>query len=155
MRHIWKVAVVALLLVACGSAGGSALFRREVGTASGPDALERGALVLKQFHYEVVREEQTPNLMLETNWLARSVFADEQELGISDAESRVIINGRQRVDTLLGSVYAMSIVVENRVRHAGSDAWVETVNTPMFAGYAESIAKRLEEELRTIGVRRF
>jgi hypothetical protein len=155
MTHIWKVAVVVLLLAGCGSAGGSALYRREVGTASGPDALERGALVLRQYHYEVSREEAAPNLMLETHWLPRAVFADEAALGVTDAESRVTLNGRQRVDTLLGSVYAMTIVVENRVRQAGSDAWQETVNTPMFTEYAEGIARRLEEELRTIGVRRF
>lgn len=155
MKHMWKIAVLALLLGACGATGGSALFRREVGTASGPDALERSAMVLKQFHYEVNREEHTPNLMLETHWLPREVFADELQLGVSDAESRVIITGRQRVDTLLGSLYALSFSMENRVRQAGSDRWIETANTPMFQAYAESVAKRLEEELRTIGVRRF
>jgi hypothetical protein len=32
---------------------------------------------------------------------------------------------------------------------------METINTRSFSQYAERMAKRLEEELRTIGVRRF
>jgi hypothetical protein len=156
MKRTWLVLLSVLVLASgCASTGGSAQFRRDVGSATGPDALERGAMVLREYHYEVVRQEQTPDLVMETHWLPRAVFDDERALGIGDAESRVLITGRQRIDTLLGSLYTLTMVVENRVRPVDNDQWVETINTRSFSQYAERMAKRLEEELRTIGVRRF
>jgi hypothetical protein len=156
MRVITKLVLAALLVtVACASTGGSALFRRDVGSATGPDALERGSMIVQEFHYEIDRRQESPELVIETHWRRRPVFDDERALGIDAAESRVIITGRQRVDTLLGSLYTLTLVVENRTRLDGGEVWRETVNTPSFVEYADRMAKRLEEEFRTIGVRRF
>ncbi len=154
-NRTWAAALAVAVVTGCASVGGASTFREDVGTATEPDATTVMERVAGQFHYQVNRREEPPNFWIETHWQVRPPFEDERELGVIHAETRLTLRGRQRVDTLLGSHFAMSLLVENRTRTADDPAWVETRNTLMFEAYAKSIADRLEQELRTIGVRRF
>jgi hypothetical protein len=147
----------ALILAACASSGGggSALYRRDVGNASGVDAVSRSLLILNRFQYEVFDQDNIPSIRIETHWKPRQPFADEKALGIQAAENRIVISANTRGQTNLGSLYNVRLVIENRVRTAGVEEWDEKTNTGMFRSYADGIAQALRTELSNIGVRRY
>lgn len=147
---------VGLLIVACASGGGgSAMYQREIGNASGSDTFDRARLVINRFHYEIAEQDSIPYIRIETYWRPRQPFADEQALGITDAESRIVVTARIRGESELGSIYNIRLALENRVRVAGSPDWNETTNTPEFRQYADGIVQNFKQELTNIGVRRF
>ena len=157
MKTAYRILPAALLVLVsgCASVGGAALFRQDLGTATEPDATTVMERVSSHFHYSIDRREEPPNFWIQTHWQARPPFEDERARGITRAETRLLLTGRQRIDTLLGSQFALTLVVENRTRSGPDEDWVETINTPMFVEYAKGIAERMEQEFRTIGVRRF
>jgi hypothetical protein len=99
--------------------------------------------------------DSIPSIRIETHWKTRPPFEDERQLGITAAESRVIITGRIRGETTLGSVYNLRMIVENRVRPAGRSEWNESTNTTAFREHADAIVQEFRQEMLNIGVRRF
>lgn len=159
MKTLVRALVLGLFLVAvpacAGSGNGSAVFRADLGISTAVQSMTISERIFNQFQYTVERQDDPPNLRMESEWRMRPPFEDERALGIVEAETRLIVTGRQRLETELGSQFAMTLMVENRVR-AGTDGdWRDTYNTPQFREYARSIAERLEREFRTIGVRTF
>jgi hypothetical protein len=154
MRILFALPV--LLSLSCAMGGGSsASFARSIAIASRPDAMERGLKVVALYHYDVLKVEEQPDLLIETNWRTRPPFEDETALGIADAETRLLIVGRKRGETNgLGTNYDINLTIENRVRPPGTDDWTETVHTPMFRKYADEITNLYKRELQ-IGVRRY
>jgi hypothetical protein len=148
----------ALLSLACASGGGgtSSVFRTDIGNATAVDALTLSHRIISQYHYELETADSTPDIRMETRWRARRPFPDELALGINEAESRLIITGRQRSQSEMGAVYAINLVVENRVKVAGSSTWNEaTHHTPQFREHANEIAQQFRRLVTDIGVRRF
>lgn len=154
VRQLSVFAVLAAVL-ACASGSGSALYRREVGNASFIDAVDRSSLILTRHHYEIVQLDSIPFLRIETRWRPRPPFDDELGMGVTQAESRVIVIARVRGETEMGSIYNIQLQVENRVRAGGVPDWNERTNTPMFREYADRIVQDFRQELLNIGVRRF
>jgi hypothetical protein len=144
-----------VILPACASTGGSAVYRMEVGGGTESNAREVVERVMAFNQYELDRVEESPNFRMESRWRLRPPLADERALGITEAESRVILVGRLRAPSELGEQFAFTIIVENRTRAGAGEPWVPTRNTDMFVQYARGIAEQVEQEFRTIGVRRF
>jgi hypothetical protein len=153
MRLAWLIVVGAVSLSACASGAGSALYRKEVGTASGRDALRVIESVAQQYTYQIEAVDTTRDIRVETEWLKRRPFADESALGIEDAESRLLVVGRPRGTSTLGTNYSVMLTVENRLRVQGTTAWNESLNTAMFKTYADRIANTMKEWFTNIGVR--
>lgn len=153
----FTLAALTLLAVGCASAGGggSPLFRREIGTASKIDAYTLAMRVIQSFQYEVISEDTSMVIRLETDWRPRRPFDDEVALGVTAAESRLIIDARPRGFSELGDIYTIYLTVENRLRVGNTPDWSESINTKMFQEYAEGIVEDYKRELRNIGVRRF
>jgi hypothetical protein len=154
-RVVFALLVLPLLAACASGGGGDAVFRAEVGMSTATQSMTIGERIFSQFQYTVSRTEEPPNLRMETEWRLRPPFDDERALGIVEAESRLVLMGRQRLETELGSQFAMTVMVENRVRVGTDGEWMDTRNTPQFRAYARSIAERLEQEFRTVGVRTF
>lgn len=152
--HI-TIGVLVAMLFACASGGGSARYQRDLGNASAVDAVTLSMRILSRFHYEVLSFDSIPSIRIETHWKKRPPYVDEAALGITAAESRVIITGRVRGETTLGSIYNLRLAVENRVRPAGGAAWNESTNTSMFRNHADAIVEGFRQEMLNIGVRRF
>ena len=151
-----KLAPLVLLLgTACASGGGSALFRRDLGNASGPDALAVAMRVAQQYSYQIANVDSLKAIRIETEWQKRKPFDDEAAFGIQDAESRLLIVARPRGNTMIGSNYSVNLTVENRLRVQGESSWNESLNTEMFNAYAEKIALDLKQLYTNIGVRRY
>ena len=153
MRHRWLIPVCSLLLGACASGAGSALYRKDVGIASQRDAIRISENIVGQYTYRVESIDTTRGLRIETEWLKRRPFEDESSLGIEDAESRLLIVGRPRGTSALGTAYSVNLTVENRLRVQGTATWNESLNTPMFKAYADRIANAMTEWFRNIGTR--
>jgi hypothetical protein len=79
-----------------------------------------------------------------TLWGVRQPFDDERALGATSAESRIIVRARPR--SREANIYAVTIVVENRLRMEGGE-WAELPATSEFSAYARSIASELSREL--------
>ena len=146
---------VLLFAAACASGGGSALYRREVGTASLSDSYHIGLQIVNRYGYEIEEQDTVLEVRIQTHWKKRRPFNDEMELGITDAENRIIINGRNRGQTELGANYSINVTLENRVRVAGGVDWNETTNTPMFVRYADELTTEYRRLVTNIGVRRY
>jgi hypothetical protein len=155
MRLRYVFAAALLVVTACASGAGSALFRREVGNASGLDALNIAQRVAQQYTYQIESVDTLRDIRVETEWLKRRPFEDETAAGIDDAESRLLIVARPRGQTVLGTNYSVILTVENRLRVQGSSAWNESLNTPMFTAYADKIAAEMKQLFTNIGVRRY
>jgi hypothetical protein len=156
LSTLFRIGVLATLS-ACASGHANANVQRSVGMGSAPDILERSQRVLNIFQYEIDREESSALLItVQTRWRRRSPFDDEKSAGFNQAENRVTVTGRARTDSDVGgSVYAVSMLVENRVRLSDSEQWIEAPPTPMYRAYADSLTKHLQRELTLgVGVRR-
>ena len=148
-------ALFAVIVAACASGSGARLYQKEVGLASGTDLRRITSLMYLRFHYEVAEHDSVPMLRWESHWRPRSPFRDEQELGVTNAESRLIVIGRARSESDVMTTYTARVTMENRVRVAGSEVWNESLNTPMFRAYADSLAEGFRTEIANIGVRRY
>jgi len=144
-----------LLLQACASGGGTALYRRDVGQASRADAVAIAVRVARQHNYEVASVDTLREVQIYTEWLKRPPFSDETSYGIAEAESRMVVIARPRGETAIGTTYSVNVNIENRLRLQGSNSWNESLNTPMFVAYADKISNDLKQLFTNIGVRRY
>ena len=159
MANFRRMTLLLLLLagtLACASGrGGSAIYRRDVGTATLNDALTIGHQIIGRYGYEVQEVDTTRQIRVLTHWKERRPFADELELGIDDAETRMVITGRPRSINQLGSFYALNVTIENRVRTPAEPNWNESRNTVMFRAWADELANEYKRLITNIGVRRY
>lgn len=148
--------LLVLLGAACASGrAGSPMFRRDIGTTSGPDAYILAEQVLHRHGYIIEQSDTVPEIRIQTNWKPRQPMQDESALGITAAENRITVVARMRGQSDLGLIYNVSMTIENRVQVAGGSGWNETLNTPMFRAYADEIAEDYRQLVTNIGVRRF
>jgi hypothetical protein len=143
------------LIAACASGAGTALYRRDVGTATRADAVDIAVRIARQNNYEVAAVDTLRGIQILTEWLKRPPFSDETSRGVAEAESRMLVVARPRSETTIGTNYAVSVTVENRLRLDGSTSWNESLNTPMFTAYADRISNAMKQLITNIGVRRY
>jgi hypothetical protein len=154
LRHL--ALLLAVIPAACASSsGGSAAYRRDVGNATRADALTLAARIVNQYQYEVYSQDIEPEIRIETHWRARRPFADELALGVTAAESRLVITARTRGESQMGSIFNVRLAIDNRIRLAGGTEWNESTNTEMFRRYADEITDEFKKQIQIIGVRRY
>jgi hypothetical protein len=152
---LWLLLLV-LLVGACASGrGGSPLYRRDIGTATGPDAYSLAEQVIHRRGFTIEQADTVPEIRILTEWRRRLPFRDEQVLGITAAENRILVVARPRGQTELGGLYSVSMTIENRVQVAGDPSWNETFHTDMFREFADEISNDYRQLIANIGVRRF
>ncbi len=156
MRTRWFFPLVALATSAgCATGGGSAFYRKEVGQATAVDAKTLAEQVISRYGYTIDSFEEEPEIRIQTHWKHRLPFEDEVAMGVTSAESRIVVVARPRSYTdERGAYYNIYFMVENRLGVAGEPAWNSTLNTPMFRAYADSMAEDFKSLLMNIGVRR-
>lgn len=154
-RLLVVLALLAAGACASGKGGGSALYRREIGQASGPDARRLAEQVVDRYGYMVDTYEEAPEIRILTHWRPRLPFDDEKSAGVTSAESRLLIVARQRSVNEMGSTYNIIMTVENRLGLAGEPPLNSTLNTPMFRAYADGISNDLRQLVSNIGVRTY
>lgn len=153
---VGSAALLTAVVLGCGAApagrGRDAAphYFRTIGEASATDISERGGRILRQFGYDLRREQAPPALEVESEWKIRRPFDDERSSGAESAQSRVVLRGRQR--SSLGNLvlYNVEVNVENQVQMNGAREWTFTPMSPRFKLHADSIAVELERELRNV-----
>jgi len=153
MKMRFLIVVCLCVIVACASTGGVMVFRRDLGTAGLRDAIDLGIRVTRHHQYEFETIDSVPDMRIETRWKKRRPFPDEIELGILDAESRMILTARRRGSTNFQGIYAVYFTMENRVTPDGN-MWTEGTQTPAFLEYAAGIAAEYKQLLDNIAIRR-
>lgn len=151
------VLLLVLLSAACATGrAANPVYRRDIGTATGPDAFTLAEQVIHRHGYEIEQADTVPDIRILTKWKPRRPVDDELALGVTTAESRILVMGRVRGQTTdLGGLYTVSMTIENRVQVAGSTEWTESLNTELFRDYADRIANDYRQLIMNIGVRRF
>ncbi|MEO5511243.1 MAG: hypothetical protein ABIS27_11495 [Longimicrobiales bacterium] len=155
-RVFFYAGMLAVLLSACSAAkpgtGRDATphFFRTIGEASAIDVSDRGGRIVRQFGYNMRREQGPPAIEIETEWKLRRPYDDEARAGADNAQSRVIIRGRQRSTPGSLVLYNIEVNVENRLQVNGSSQWTFAPMTERFRLHADSIASELERELRNV-----
>jgi hypothetical protein len=158
-RTIRMLSVIALGLacVQCASSGVDAnrlWFNVNVGTASTNEAYAKSMKVLRQYAFEMEREDVESRVTLLTRWRSRSPLPDEAALGIRQAQNRILVQTRPRAETGAGQFFAVDVTIENRVMLAGSADWSDATATAGYRSWAGKIIDDFKREF-DVGVRRF
>jgi len=127
---------------------------RNVGLAQPNTARELAMRIITQYGFTVEQEQPVPNLVIQTRWRERAPFADEEALGIQHAQNRMFITTRPRSATNNALTHSVDLVIENRVRLMGSEAWTDASATREYEKWASRIVEDFTRELNTGGVRR-
>jgi hypothetical protein len=158
MRHLAVLAVIAALVAGmsgCAAARSGGDFRRSLGNATAPDAMDSARRIMAMHQFEVEREEQTPqSILVQSRWRKRDPFTDEALLGVSETETRITLSGRWRLQTQQGPLYGVDVLVERRVIMLNREGWVDSPRTPEYVAFADAIANGLQRDINNL-VRRF
>jgi hypothetical protein len=127
----------------------------QLGNATSADLFTNAGRVLSQYRYTVEHTETTPQLVLmQSAWLTREPHVDEMPLGVTDAQNRITLNGRWRLETQQGPLYAVDVVLESRVIVRDMEGWREAPDTRSWREYSAGVIRDLRQAL-DIGTRRF
>ena len=152
--RVLLVSLICLIITSCAGSGGLIKPNRHmvvVGEGSYYNFQNSSEKILDRYHYAVYRrEEYGPRLYLETEWKDHKPLDDEFELGISDVQTRLIIEARPKMRDQ-SSNRAMNIVKfsgEVLVRLGPMSDWKELAMTPERKKYFKQCADDLKFDLR-------
>lgn len=104
-------------------------------------------ILINKYQYQFIREEENPRLIyFQTAWKNRSVFADEVDMGIVAAQSRIRITAKARH----AGQYSLDFYAENNVRYEGKDEWEPGPLSPMCEKFFDQVAEDLRFEFRLL-----
>jgi len=152
---------VLVFLAACSGSGGTtsnSTYDADIGTATSLDVKEKGTLFLDRQQYQVLRQEETTELIyMETHWRFRSPLEDEIELGVEEARTRIFLRATprgMRQQGLFSDISSVKLTAENQVRYRGETAWRDAHMTPKLRSYLRKLSDDLSIVFRT-GIRKF
>ena len=146
---------LSLLLLSCASTGGmgsdrSATVRQALGNFSASDIQRRSSEILMRHSYQIDHQVGPPSIVIETVWKARAPFDDEVAAGNRQAQTRIVIRGRQRPGVTQATLYTTTFEAQNRVRDTLTNEWIEIPATASFEAYVREIARELRLELESL-----
>ena len=143
-----------LLLLSCASSGGmgdmSSTVRQNLGNFSASDIQRRTSEIFMRLSYQIDNQIGPPSIVIETLWKARTPFDDEIAAGNRQAQTRIIIRGRQRPGVTQATLYTTTFEAQNRVRDSATNEWIEIPATESFRAYATQMARELRLELESL-----
>ncbi|MCG8604187.1 hypothetical protein MJD09_04195 [bacterium] len=150
--------VLAMMPACAGSSSGgiaTSQYLTNVGLATSGDFRQETQRILVNKHNFVVQlfEESSGRVYFETQWQDRLPFEDEKEAGVTQARSRVILEGRSRIRGGTGwqaATLKISFKGENMLLFQNQDGWqVGSPMTPRCREYFKSIANEIKTEFAT------
>lgn len=144
-----------LLLLSCASSGGvgsdmSSTVRQNLGNFSASDIQRRTSEIFMRLSYQIDNQIGPPSIVIETLWKTRTPFDDEIAAGNRQAQTRIIIRGRQRPGLTQATLYTTTFEAQNRVRDTATGEWIEIPATESFRAYATQMARELRLELESL-----
>ena len=148
------ISLTCLIITSCAGSGGLIKPNRHmavVGEGSYFNFQNSAEKILDRYHYTVYRrEEYGARLYIETQWKDHKPLDDEFDLGISDVQTRLIIEARPKMRDA-SSNRAMNTVKfsgEVLVRLGPMSDWKELAMTPSRKKYFKQCADDLKFDLR-------
>jgi hypothetical protein len=132
-------------------------YSADIGMATDFDTMDKTRRLLSRFQYQLIREERTADeFYFETGWKDRQPFADEREVGIVAARTRIIIRARPRgrVGTGLAKLNRIRFFAENEVLFGGTGEWMRAPMSGMLTAYLKELVNDFKTEFRA-GIRKF
>ena len=149
----FSLALLVLVLPACGGAGGGVAVTTSLGIATLSAAMDETQTVLRNEGYRIERADGPPNIIIRTEWRHRSAMPSEEELGVREARTRFIIEGRQRGgDIQQIALFNMRMRVENEGRSGSGEDYTSLDATEDFTDYVNAIAREMRDRYET-GIR--
>jgi hypothetical protein len=155
--RLLPVMLITIAMVGCASKGPEAnrtRFQQNVGDASATVSYDLSTRLIRQYGFVVEIEQQSPTIMIQTRWKERPPFGDEQALGVTHAQNRLMITARPRTTTMNMQLWTVDLGIENRVRLMNSETWSDASATPQYERWANQIAEDFKREINTAGIRR-
>ena len=104
-------------------------------------------ILLNKYHYQVSREEESSRrIYFETAWKERALFADEIEMQIIAAQTRIILQATARH---IGQ-YKIRFYAENEFQYEESGEWHSGLMRKELKQYFDQIAGDLRHEFRLL-----
>ena len=148
------ISLICLVINTCAGSGGLTKPNRHmavVGEGSYFNFQNSAEKILDRYHYTVYRrEEYGARLYIETQWKDHKPLDDEFDLGISNVQTRLIIEARPKMRDA-SSNRAMNTVKfsgEVLVRLGPMSDWKELAMTPSRKKYFKQCADDLKFDLR-------
>jgi len=148
------ISLICLIITSCAGSGGLIKPNRHmavVGEGSYFNFQNSAEKILDRYHYTVYRrEEYGARLYIETQWKDHKPLDDEFDLGISNVQTRLIIEARPKMRDA-SSNRAMNTVKfsgEVLVRLGPMSDWKELAMTPSRKKYFKQCADDLKFDLR-------
>ena len=148
------ISLICLIITSCAGSGGLIKPNRHmavVGEGSYFNFQNSAEKILDRYHYTVYRrEEYGARLYIETQWKDHKPLDDEFDLGISNVQTRLIIEARPKMRDA-SSNRAMNTVKfsgEVLVRLGPMSEWKELAMTPSRKKYFKQCADDLKFDLR-------
>ena len=148
------ISLICLIITSCAGSGGLIKQNRHmavVGEGSYFNFQNSAEKILDRYHYTVYRrEEYGARLYIETQWKDHKPLDDEFDLGISNVQTRLIIEAKPKMRDA-SSNRAMNTVKfsgEVLVRLGPMSDWKELAMTPSRKKYFKQCADDLKFDLR-------
>ena len=148
------ISLICLIITSCAGSGGLIKPNRHmavVGEGSYYNFQNSAEKILDRYHYTVYRrEEYGARLYIETQWKDHKPLDDEFILGISNVQTRLIIEAKPKMRDA-SSNRAMNTVKfsgEVLVRLGPMSDWKELAMTPLRKKYFKQCADDLKFDLR-------
>jgi len=148
------ISLICLIITSCAGSGGLIKPNRHmavVGEGSYFNFQNSAEKILDRYHYTVYRrEEYGARLYIETQWKDHKPLDDEFDLGISNVQTRLIIEAKPKMRDA-SSNRAMNTIKfsgEVLVRRGPMSDWKDLAMTPSRKKYFKQCADDLKFDLR-------
>ncbi|MFQ5674413.1 MAG: hypothetical protein ACE5G1_00830 [bacterium] len=113
--------------------------------------METDRILIRKYQYITqILEESPDRSYFESDWKDRLPFADEQAVGVVQAKSRIIMEGRSRLRATGGATLKVKFRGENQLLYQNSNSWqIGGEVTPLCKDYFKDIANELKTEFST------
>lgn len=144
--------LVAIAAAGCASAGGegngegSAIVQMDMGVVTAPAMSEQTQNLFRREQFQVFREEPVPAPLIQSEWRNQTPTTDEQAMGVSEVQVRVVVRGRERPPMGGLRVYQVSYTMEVEGKTDASPDWTPLEVTPQ----RREMARELGRELQTL-----
>ena len=156
--------VVALLLTSCAGT-------KEGGNKSNPteftvynfakttrsDFSTKGKKVLRrQKNFRIIRESsRQTDAYIQTDWKFTDPFADEMEMGVTEAKVKIRITAQPRVVSRRSGVWRVSMRGERQVKFQDQIGWQRMPLTEDALQYFKDLQSEIKDKLELSGLRRY
>lgn len=129
-----------------GNADGASFVQMDMGVVTAQAMSEQTRNLFRREQFQVFREEPVPAPLIESEWRNQTPLTDEQALGVTDVQVRVVVRGRERPPQGAIRVYQVTYQMEVETKSATSPEWTPAEVTSQ----RRDMARELGRELQTL-----